>query len=179
MSDTPRLWGYLAQYENTAQITEAAAQVAEEGFTRWDCCVPFPVHGLDDVMKVKRTILPWLVLCGGLTGGTFGMSFMIWVSVFAYPLNIGGKPLASIPAFIPITFELTVLFSAFTIFFGNWLLNGLPRLHHPAFKSKAFERVTDDKFFIMIEADDPCFDEKKTLALLQQTGASLIEEVED
>jgi len=96
-----------------------------------------------------------------------------------YPLNIGGKPLLSIPAFIPVTFELTVLFSVFATFFGLWALCGLPQLFHPAFSNKAFAKVTDDKFFILVEADDPKFDLSKTKTLLEQTGATFVEEVED
>ena len=97
----------------------------------------------------------------------------------AYPFIVGGKPLFSIPAFVPVWYECTVLSSCLTAFFFNWILNGLPRLHHPAFQSKAFARVTDDKFFILIEAGDPKFDLAKTTALLKDTGASLIEQVED
>jgi len=169
----------MAQYESAADIYHACEQVRDAGFTKWDACTPFPVHGLDDAMGVKRSILPWIVLGGGLTGGIFAMAFMLWVSVVDYPLNIGGKPLASIPAFIPITFELTVLFSVFSTFFGLWFLCRLPQLHHPAFGKKAFERVTDDKFFILIEATDPKFQLETTKALLNKTGASLVDEVED
>jgi hypothetical protein len=92
---------------------------------------------------------------------------------------VGGKPLFSMPAFVPVWYEITVLSACLTAFFGNWILNGLPRPNHPAFNSKAFERVTDDKFFIMIEASDSKFDRERTKALLQSTGASLVEELED
>jgi len=172
-------WGLLARYENPAELLHACEQVRDANYEKWDANTPFPVHGLDDAMGLKRTPLPWFVLGGGLTGATFGLGFMLWVSVSEYPLNIGGKPLDSVPAFIPVTFELTVLFSCITCFLTLWGLCGLPKLYHPAFKSKAFDAVTDDKFFIMIEAEDKNFDLEKTRELLKKTGANLIEELED
>jgi hypothetical protein len=179
MSKTPRTWGLLAQYESAADIFTACERVRDAGYQKWDAHTPFAVHNLDKAMGVKPTPLPWLVLVGGLSGATLAMGFMLWTSVSSYPLNIGGKPLWSVPAYIPVTFELTVLFSVFACFFGLWFLCGLPQLHHPAFSNKAFERATDDKFFIIIEAKDKKFDLAKTKSLLQDTGASLIEEVED
>jgi len=179
MTKPPRTWGLMAQYDSAADIYSACEEVRDAGYSKWDACTPFAVHGLDKAMGLKPSKLPWLVFCGGLTGGTFAMSFMIWVSAIAYPLNIGGKPLLSIPAFIPVTFELTVLFSVFSTFFGLWFLCGLPQLFHPAFGNKAFEKVTDDKFFILVESEDPKFDLGRTKTLLEQTGASLVEEVED
>ena len=178
-SKPPRTWGLLAQYDSPADIFHACEEVRDAGYSKWDANTPFPIHGLDKAMGLKPSILPWFVLGGGLTGGIFAMCFMIWVSAIEYPLNIGGKPLLSIPAFIPVTFELTVLFSVFSCFFGLWFVCRLPQLFHPAFANKAFEKVTDDKFFIMIEANDPKFDATKTKTLLEQTGASLVEEVED
>jgi hypothetical protein len=127
----------------------------------------------------KPSILPWFVFGGGLSGGVFAICFMIWTSSFAYPLNIGGKPTWSVPAFIPITFEFTVLLSCLSTFFGVWFLCRLPQLFHPAFKSKAFAKVTDDRFFIMIESADPKFDLEKTKTLLQDSGAEQVEELED
>jgi hypothetical protein len=175
----PRTWGLLARYDTTSEIMKACETVRDAGYTKWDACTPFPVHNLDKAMGVKPTSLPWIVLGCGLTGGTLGLAYMLWTSVVDYPLNIGGKPLASVPAFVPITFELTVLLSVFGAFFGLWYLCGLPQLFHPAFAKPSFERVTDDKFVILIEADDPKFDRSKTTELLRSTGASLVEEVED
>lgn len=171
--------GLLAQYETTRDLYHACEKVRDAGYSKWDACTPFPVHGLDKAMGLKPSILPWLVLGGGLTGGISALSFMIWASAYDYPLNIGGKPTWSIPAFIPITFEVTVLLSCLTAFFGLWFLCRLPQLYHPAFRSTAFERVTDDKFFILIDADDPKFDLEKTKKLLEETGATLVEELED
>ena len=176
---THKAHGLLAQYESPADIFHACEKVRDAGYQRWDSCTPFPVHGLDKAMGLKPSRLPWMVLLGGLFGGTFAMAFLIWVSAYEYPLNIGGKPTWSVPAFVPITFEFTVLLSCLTAFFGLWFLCRLPQLYHPAFRSKAFERVTDDKFFILIDADDPRFDLEKTRKLLEDSGATLVEEMED
>jgi len=178
MSGT-KLWGVLAQYENPALLYHACERVRDEGYQAWDACTPFPVHGLEKAMGVKPSILPWFVIAVGIGGSVFALVFQIVAMKYLYPFVVGGKPLLSIPAFVPVWYELTVLSSCVTAFFGNWILNGLPRPHHPAFQSKAFERVTDDKFFIMIEAKDSKFDRDRTKALLSQTGATLVEELED
>ena len=172
-------WGYLAQYESTAAIYKAAEKVRAAGYTVWDCCTPFAVHGLDKAMGVKPSKLPWYVLGVGIFGSIFGLVFQIWAMRWATPVMLAGKTFWSIPAYVPVWYETTILSCCLTIFFGNWFLNRLPQLHHPTFSSKAFERVTDDKFFVVIEASDPLFDKEKTRALLQETGASLIEEVQD
>jgi hypothetical protein len=118
------------------------------------------------------------VLSVGVTGSTLALFFQSWAMGNAYPFIVGGKPLFSLPAFVPIWYELTVLSSCVTAFLANWIINGLPQPYHPAFASKAFERVTDDKFFIMIESSDPKFDLEGTRALLQKTGATLVEELQ-
>jgi hypothetical protein len=182
----PKLWGLLAQYENPAEIYHAAEKVKGAGYAKWDCCVPFPVHGLDKVMGVKASPLPWFVLAIGISGSLFALCFELWTmgalgtdKEWVYPFILAGKPLNSLPAFVPVWYAVTILSSCLTIFFGNWFLCKLPMLHHPTFQSKRFERVTDDKFFIVIEASDSRFDFDKTRALLKDTGASFIEELED
>ncbi len=177
MSDT-KLWGVLAQYENPHAVYKACEQVRDAGYEQWDACTPFPVHGLEKAMGAPASKLPWIVLSCGLAGSTFMLFFESWAMGSAYPMIVGGKPLFSLPAFVPVWYEFTVLSSCVAAFLANWLLNGLPRPHHPAFASKAFERVTDDKFFIMIEATDPRFDLEKTKALLSQAGATQVEELE-
>lgn len=176
---TTKLWGVLARYENPAELYHACERVRDEGYKAWDACTPFPVHGLEKAMGVPPSKLPWFVLAVGLGGSAFMLWFQIYAMGELYPYIVGGKPLFSMPAFVPVWYEITVLSACLTAFFGNWILNGLPRPNHPAFNSKAFERVTDDKFFIMIEASDSKFDRERTKALLQSTGASLVEELED
>ncbi len=175
---TVKPWGVLAQYENPADLYHACEKVRDAGYSKWDACTPFPVHGLDKAMGLKPSPLPWAVLIVGISGSAFALWFQSYSSGNLYPFIVGGKPLFSMPAFVPVWYELTVLSSCLTAFFGNWIINGLPRPHHPAFGSKAFERVTDDKFFIMVESTDPKFDAEKTEALLTETGATLVEKLE-
>jgi hypothetical protein len=178
MTTNSKLWGLLAQYENPATVFHGCEAVRDAGYSKWDACTPFPVHGLDKAMGLKPSKLPWVVLICGVLGSTFALWFQAWTSGNAYPFIVGGKPLFSLPAFVPVWYELTVLSSCLGAFFGNWVINDLPRPHHPAFGSKAFERVTDDKFFIMVESADPKFDLEKTRTLLTQSGATLVEELE-
>lgn len=178
MSQTPQTYGILAEYESAHDIYEACKKVRDAGYQKWDACTPFPVHGLEKAMGLPASKLPWMVLTAGVTGGVLIMIFMIWASVYDYPLNIGGKPTWSIPAFIPEAFEVTILFSALTAVFGMFFLNRLPTLHHPLFHSKRFERVTDDRFFIVIETQDPLFEMTKTQKLLEETGAVTLEILE-
>jgi hypothetical protein len=175
---TTKPWGLLAQYENPADVFHACEKVRDAGYQAWDACTPFPVHGLDKAMGLKPSKLPWAVLAVGITGSSLILFFQAWAMGNAYPFIVGGKPLFSLPAFVPIWYEITVLSSCVTAFLANWILNGLPQPYHPAFASKAFERVTDDKFFIMIESSDPKFELESTRALLQKTGATLVEELQ-
>jgi hypothetical protein len=178
MSDT-KVWGLLAQYENPHDVYHACEKVRDAGYENWDACVPFPVHGLDKAMGLKPSKLPLVVLSCGILGSSLILLFELWAMGNAYPFIVGGKPLFSLPAFVPVWYEITVLSSCLGAFFGNWILNGLPRPHHPAFASKAFARVTDDKFFIMIEAADSKFELEQTQAFLSACGASHVETLED
>jgi hypothetical protein len=186
----PRFFGYLAEYATPGELMHAAEKVRDAGFTKWDCMTPFPVHGLDRSMGMKKTILPWIVLGGGLTGTTIAILMQWYVNsphtqfaglyLFSgYPLNISGKPYWSLPPNVPVIFELTVLLSALTTFFCVWGLNRLPRFHHPVFNVARFRRVTDDKFFLLVEATDLKFDLKESLVLLESTHPAAIEEVRD
>jgi hypothetical protein len=171
-------YGILAEFATPADLYHACERVRDAGFTRWDAHTPFPVHGLEGAMGIRRSPLPWIVLIAGLTGATFGFGLQWWVHASAYPLVISGKPFFSWPAFIPITFELGVLFAAFGAVLGMLGLNRLPMHHHPLFRSKVFERVTDDAFFISIESWDPRFDSSATRKLLESLGAQSVELLE-
>lgn len=169
----------LAEYETVDAVVAAADTVRKAGFTRWDVHSPFPIHGIDDVMGIRPTILPWLVLGGGLFG-LFGAMWLQWYcNAYDYPILISGKPFWSLPANIPIIFECTVLLAAITAVFGMFGLNQLPMLYNPLFKSNRFRRVTDDRFFIVIDAGDQRFDERETTELLMESGAIAVERVED
>ena len=185
-----RLACMLAEFENPAQLLEAAEKVRDAGYRYWDCHTPFPVHGLDGAMGIKRTALPWFVFGAGATGTlvafllqgfTNSWDLTIWAGVWVtgYPFLISGKPAMSLPAFIPVMFELTILFSALSTVGLMLLMNGLPRLHNPLFGSERFRRASDDRFFISIDARDPRFYRSKTEHFLKSLGASAVEAVED
>jgi hypothetical protein len=186
----PRNCGLLAQYDTPHALLHAAEHIRDAGFTRWDCLTPFPVHGLDNAMGMKKTPLPWIVLIAGLHGTAIACLLQWYVNtptletgftyIFSsYPLNISGKPYWSLPPNIPVIFELTVLFAALAAFFGVWALSRLPRYHHPVFNVASFRRVTDDKFFILLESNDPKFDPRGSRDLLASTHPATIEEVKD
>jgi hypothetical protein len=174
-----KIYGLLARFPDTASIYHACEKVRDAGFTKWDSHTPFPVHGLDKAMGLKASKLPWLVLTTGLSGATGGMLLQYWVAVHAYPLVISGKPLFSWPAFVPVTFELGVLFGALGAVFGMFAFNQLPMLFHPLFSSRSFAASTDDGFFISIESWDPKYDETRTAVLLREAGAIEVEVVDN
>lgn len=171
------LHGLLAEYDTPTQLILASRKVRDAGYKNWDTYTPFPVHGIDAAMGIKMTILPWLVLGAGLTGLTTAVVMQWWMNTWDYAWIISGKPLFSIPANVPVMFELTVLFSAITALVGMLVLNGLPHPSHPLDLKRRFARVTDDKFFLLIEARDPKFDELETRDLLQATSPVVLEDV--
>ncbi len=174
-----KLVGLLAEFPTPEGLVAAAEQVRDEGYRRIDAFAPFPVHGLDEALAIRPTILPWVVLGAGLTGVVAALAGQWWTNTIDYPFLISGKPLFSLPANIPVTFEVIILFSAFTAFFGMLALNGLPRFVQPVFQSERFRRATTDRFFLLIEAADSRFAAEKTRLLLTAAGASHVEELHD
>jgi hypothetical protein len=174
-----RIQGFMAEYASPEEVLRAAQTVRDSRYTRWDTFTPFPVHGMDEAMGIKPTVLPRLVFAAGALGCVLALAMQWWMNAHDYPLVISGKPLWSIPANIPVTFEVTVLMAALTAVFGMLWLNGLPRLHHPVFSSSSFRRVTTDRFFLVIDSVDPVFDEIKTYRLLSSTDPLGIERVEE
>jgi len=172
-----RLFGVLAEYDTPGELVEAARKVRDAGYTEFDCYSPFPVHGIDEAMGIKRTILPVLVFGGGATGTLGGLLLQWWCNAYNWPWNISGKPVWSIPANVPIAFETTILLSVFTSFFGMWILNKLPQVWHPFFRNERFNQVTDDAFLLGIEARDRRFDADATPALLKEAGALKVDSV--
>ena len=172
-------WGILAEFDSDTAILEAAAKVRDAGYTNWDSYTPFPVHGLDASMGMKATKLPWLVLFCAFCGAAGGYFMQYWMNAVDYAYVIAGKPFHSAPSQIPVTFEVTILFSAFAAFFGSMILNGLPRFYHPLFRSERFRKVTTDKFFICIESADPSFSEAKTRSFLESLSPSHVESVKE
>lgn len=171
------IFGILAQYEHPGALISAAEKVRDAGYTKFDSYSPFPIHGMDEAMGLRPSKLGWIVLIHGMIGFSIALVMITFMAYFDYPLNISGKPFLNWPAFVPVTFELTILLSAFGAVFGMFFLNGLPLLHHPLFNSQKFEKVTDDGFFICIESDDSLFTEKRAIDLLKQAGAIHIEKV--
>ncbi|MEO6600552.1 MAG: quinol:electron acceptor oxidoreductase subunit ActD [Polyangiaceae bacterium] len=169
--------GILAEYDTPSQILHAAKQIRKAGFSKWDTYTPFPVHGIDDAMGIKMTILPWFTLCAGLAGLGTAITLQWWTNTIDYPWIISGKPMWSIPANVPIMFELTVLLSAITTLVGMLMLNNMPQPSHPLDQVRRFARVTDDKFFLLILASDPKFDDVETRDLLETTHPVAIEVV--
>jgi hypothetical protein len=168
-------YGLLAEFETPGALYRACERVRDAGYRVWDAHSPFPVHGLDRAMGLGRSLLPWIVLVFALLGAAVGFGLQSWVHSVAYPLVISGKPFFAWPAYIPVTFEAAILGGAVGAVFGMLHLNRLPRHHHPLFDSARFERVTDDRFFISIEARDERFNPSATPELLRGAGASRLE----
>ncbi len=176
-----RVYGYLAEFKSASALYKAAEKIRDAGFKKWDCYSPYPIPGLDSAMGVKRSILPWFVFFGGLTGICTGFALAYSTQVVIYPTVVQAKPanIFTVPAFFPIMFELTILFSGFATLFGLLALIQLPRLNHPLFASRQFHRATDDGFFLAIEARDPKFTPTGTHDLLAGIGGANIELVEE
>ncbi len=173
-SEEKELYGVMGYFESPAELYHACEELRDAGYKAFDAQTPFPVHGLEKAMGLKPTKLPWLVLMGGITGLSSAIG-LTWYVNYDYPLNISGKPPFSYQIYIPIYFELTVLFSALTCFFGLWIISKLPTFFHPTMTHKQFPRTTDDAFFLIVEARDPKYSSAK--ALLEKLGAKGVEEV--
>ena len=180
MEHRSHIYGVLAEFPTPHELIHAVEKTREAGYRRIEAYTPFPVEGLSEALALKRNKVPLITLIGGLTDGLGGFFFQYWVSVIAYPVNIGGRPLNSWPAFIPVTFELTVLGAALSAVFGMLALNGLPRPHHPLFNVQRFVRhATSDRFFLCIEARDPKFNLSESARFLKGLHAAHVSEVED
>lgn len=161
------LHGFVAEFDDVTSVTRAARAVRDAGYQKFDVYSPFPIHGIERAMGLRSTHLPWIVLVCGVSGLGLALLLQYWTNAVDYPFKISGKPLFGIPANIPITFEVTVLLSAFAAFFGMFILNKLPQHHHALFEHPRFRRATDDGFFLAIEAGDARFDSARTRTLLQ------------
>ncbi|MGH9867058.1 MAG: DUF3341 domain-containing protein [Candidatus Polarisedimenticolia bacterium] len=170
-------YGYLAEFDTPRALHRACGLVRDAGYTHWDAHTPFPIHGLEKAMGLRDSRLGWVVLAMGLGGAAGAMVLQWWVSTIGYPLVISGKPLFSWQAFVPVMFELGVMGGVLGAVFGMFAFNQLPTWNHPLFNSTAFERVTDDRFFISIETLDPKFNREGTGRFLQEIGATRVEMV--
>lgn len=180
---TPRAhslhYGLMAQFEDPTSLVNAAHRARHEGYRHMDGYTPYPIEELHEALALHDSRLPKLVLMGGLAGCIGGYGLQYWVSAIAYPLNVGGRPLHSWPAFIPVTFECAILAAALTAVLGMLALNGLPQLYHPVFNVPGFAHASRNKFFLCIEASDPKFDVTLTRQFLESLGAREVSLVED
>jgi hypothetical protein len=172
------IYGLMAEFTGPEQLVAAAHKAREAGYRCMDAYSPLPVEGLADALGFHRTSVPLIVLIGGIVGCVGGFSLQYWISAIDYPLNVGGRPYNSWPAFIPVTFELTILIAAFAALLGMLALNGLPMPYHPVFNVSRFVQATRDRFFLCIEAADPRFDRDRTADFLNSLGASMVTVVE-
>lgn len=191
------LYGVMAEFSDADTIVDAALKTRAAGYRIVDAYTPFPVHGLAEALEFYDKKVPWMIFIAGCLGACAGYSLQLFTSTpllepilrqkfitdvvlrqFPYPMNIGGRPYHSWPSFIPVTFELTILFAAGTAFLGMLILNGLPRPYDSVFNAPNFERASLDKFFLCIESRDPKFDAESTAQFLRGLGADAVSEVE-
>ena len=174
----PAVYGLMAEFDNPSDAVAAARRVYEEGYRRIDAFSPYPVEELSEAVGVHSTKMPLLVLIGGILGGTIGYLLQFYIHTIYYPINVGGKPLHSWPAFIPVTFEMTVLGAGLFAVFGMLAMNGLPEPYHPVFNAPNFALASRDRFFLLVESTDPKFDPEETPGLLRSLGAREVTDVE-
>jgi mono/diheme cytochrome c family protein len=167
----------MAEFENEHDLLHAAEKVRDAGYTKTDAFTPFPVHGIDHALGIKPTILPFIVLCAGLTGLCTALLMQWWMNGVDYKYIISGKPFGITPASIPVSFELTILFSAFTSVLGMLALNGLPRFSNPVFTNAKFDRATNDRFFLYVDATDKYYNRESVKELLSSVHANSLDEV--
>jgi len=179
MSDSTVKYGLLAEFDTAADIMHAAEKVRDAGYRRWDVYTPFPIHGMDDAMGLKKSKVGWFTFVGGATGISLGYLMIWWMNAYDYAIVVGGKPLFSAIYSFPVAYECTILLAAFGSLGGMLFLNRLPRWYNPIFSSERFKKATHDKFFLAIEAMDPKFSDTETRKLLQNSGSKHIEEVRD
>ena len=170
--------GLIATFNTAPELYHAAEKIRDAGYRHWDCITPFPVHGLDKAMGLRRSIVPRISLVGGIAGFFTGMTMIWWTGAYDYKLIVGGKPLFSPMFAFPVSYELTILFTAFATIIGMFIVNGLPMHYHPVLKYDQIRRGMDDTFFIVIEARDPRFNSANTKALLETAGGTNISELE-
>jgi hypothetical protein len=174
-----RLHGVMAEFDSGQALVDAARRAVAQGFTKLEAYSPVPIEELNDIIHKKRTILPKIVLAGGLTGMATGFGLQYWASAIEYPMNIGGRPEASWTTFIIPSYELTILFASLAAAVGMIVLNGLPQPYHPVFNVERFSMASSDKFFLVLESADPKFEQPLTSEFLRSLGAKGVYDVEE
>lgn len=171
-------FGILAKFDTPADIMHAAEKVRDAGFKRWDVITPFPIHGMDGAMGIKRSWVPRFTIVGGTIGFITGMGMIFYTNAVDYPIVVGGKPLFSPLFAFPVSYELTILFAAFASIAGMFIINKLPMHYHAALKTENIAEMSDDKFFLYIETEDPQFDAAKTRAFIEGLHPVEVSEME-
>lgn len=171
-------YGIAAEFDDPGKLLEAARAVRDDGYRRFEAYTPYPVHGLNEIVPGWDPI-PVMVFGAGVLGATAAWGLQSYIAILNYPLNVGGRPLYSWPSFVPVTFELTVLFAAAAAFFGSLWLAGLPRLHHPVFNLERAARISRDRFVLCVEARDPRFHRRTTAEFLSRLDPLEVWEIED
>jgi hypothetical protein len=171
-------YGLMAEFDSPSAVVAAARRVYDAGYRRINAYSPFPIEELSEAIGFHHDRVALVTLIGGILGGLGGFALQYWTSAIDYPLNVGGRPLLSLPAFIPVTFECTILLASFGAFVGNLLMNRLPQPYHPAFNTPSFARASQDRFFVCIKSDDPMYSETRTRAFLEGLGAIEVSNVE-
>jgi hypothetical protein len=177
MPHSSRIYGVMGEFDDPHELIHAVEKIREAGYRHVNAYSPFPVEGLSEALGLKRNMVPFVCLLGGLAGGLGGFFFQYWVAAITYPQNVAGRPLNSWPAFIPVTFELTILGASLAAVFGMLALNKLPQPHHPVFNVPRFTHASSDRFFVCIEAKDPKFQMDHCARILQEVHAHHIVEV--
>jgi Protein of unknown function (DUF3341) len=177
MTDPELVYGLVAEFDDPTAFVEAARKVRQRGYRKFEAYSPYPIKDLFEIVP-GGNLVPPIVLAGGLLGAAIAWSMQYYIAAIDYPINIGGRPLYSWPAFIPILFELTVLLASLAAFFGSLFLCGFPRLHFPLFNLPEFGRVSSDRFFLCVETRDPIYDPQITAAFLQELGPIGVWQVE-
>jgi hypothetical protein len=170
-------YALVAEFETPEQLIAAAERARAAGYKKMDAYTPFPVHGLSDAIGFDDKKIPWTVFAGGLAGAFTGYTLQWYTSVIDYPMNVGGKPLNSLPSFVPITFEVTILLASFGAFFGMLIYNRLPKPYHSIFNTPGFERASQDRFFLALESSDALFESRTTRDFLRDLNPLAVSEV--
>jgi hypothetical protein len=178
METKPKLYGLMAEFDSPTDVVEAARATYDAGYRRINAYSPYPIEELSEAIGFHSTRLPLIVLIGGIIGGLIGYGLQYYVAVIDYPINVGGRPFHSWPSFIPITFEMTILFAALSAVFGMLALNKLPQPYHPVFNAERFALASRDRFFLVIEANDPKFDADKARDFLKTLNPKEVVDVE-
>jgi len=173
------IYGIMAEFDTAAQLVVAARKVREAGYTKTDAFSPYPIHEIDGALGIKKSILPFMILAGGIAGLLGGLALVYYVHVLDYPIIVGGRAHFSLPAFIPPMFELTILFAAGTAVLGMLFLNGLPSPYHPVFNVPRFALASREKFFLLIEAKDENYDYAATKSFVEGLGAQEVFDVDE